>query len=77
MSNEMVENPPHYTRIKETLGVETADVIEALGLDWHLGNAFKYLWRAGHKDPAKTLEDIKKARWYLDRYIKANDPMKW
>jgi len=33
------------------------------------GNAIKYLWRAGSKDPAAELEDLRKARWYVDREI--------
>lgn len=58
-----VDHPPHYTRG----GIETIDAIEAWGLGFHLGNAVKYISRAGHKGDA--LEDLKKARWYLDREI--------
>ena len=45
------------------------DAIEAWGLGFCLGNAIKYIARAGKKDPAKTLEDLRKARWYLEREI--------
>lgn len=50
--------------------VECFDVIEALGFDasFNLGNVLKYLWRAGRKTP-DALEDLKKARTYLDREI--------
>ncbi len=63
--SDPVNHPPHYVRG----GVEAIDVIEAWGLGFCLGNAVKYVSRAGHKDPAKTLEDLRKARWYLDREI--------
>jgi len=49
--------------------VKNIDVIEGLGLPYHLGNAVKYIARAGHKDPEKTTEDLQKAVWYLNRYI--------
>ncbi len=58
-----VDHPPHYTRG----GLETIDAIEAWQLNFHLGNAVKYISRAGHKGDA--VEDLKKARWYLDREI--------
>lgn len=62
---DAVDHPPHYT----SGGIETIDAIEAWGLNFHLGNAVKYISRAGKKDPAKTVEDLSKARWYLDREI--------
>jgi hypothetical protein len=59
----MVNHPPHYA-----FGVhETIDVIEAWELPYHLGNVVKYVSRAKRK--GKELEDLKKAAWYLDRYI--------
>jgi hypothetical protein len=58
-----INHPPHYTFSK----IEAIDVIEAWGLDYHLGNVLKYLARAKYK--GKELEDLKKAKWYLDRYI--------
>ena len=54
---------------------ETIKVIEALKLDFHLGNTYKYISRAGLKVKKKTailkakIQDLKKARWYLDRKI--------
>lgn len=60
---DMVNHPPHYT--SHPSGVECIDVVEHLNLC--LGNAVKYIWRAGLKGDA--LEDLKKARFYLDREI--------
>lgn len=62
---EAVNHPDHYT----DGGIETIDFIEAKQLNFHLGNAVKYISRAGKKEPAKTVEDIQKAKWYLDRYL--------
>jgi len=64
--HDPVSHPAHYT----ASGVETIDAIEAWQLDYHLGNVVKYVSRAGKKDPARTLEDLRKARWYLDRAIR-------
>ena len=61
--NDPVTKPAHYTRGK----YETIDVIEDWGLGYRLGNCVKYISRAGHK--GDRLEDLKKARWYLDREI--------
>jgi hypothetical protein len=58
-----VDHPPHY----QANGVEAIDVIEAFGLDFNLGNAVKYLLRAGRKGDALT--DLKKAAWYVGRAI--------
>ncbi len=60
-----VNHPSHYT----SGGVEVIDAIEAWGLGFNLGNTVKYVARAGKKDPAKLVEDLKKARFYLDREI--------
>ena len=60
-----VNHPAHYTYGT----IEVIDVIEGLKLPYHLGNAVKYIARAGHKDPAKTEEDLRKAIWYINRYI--------
>lgn len=57
-------NPQHY----RSGGIEAIEVIEAFGLGYHLGNAIKYLLRAGRKT-ASPLEDLRKARWYIDREI--------
>ncbi len=60
-----VNHPAHYT----SGGIEVIDAIEAWGLGFCLGNAVKYIARAGKKDAMKTREDLEKARWYLDREI--------
>lgn len=60
-----IEHPAHYT---QKAGVECIQVTELF--NFNRGNAIKYIWRAGDKDPAKETEDLKKARWYLDREIK-------
>ena len=66
MSEEMVNHPNHYGG--ENNQYEAIKVIEALDLDFHLGNTVKYISRAGKKD--KELQDLKKALWYLERKIK-------
>lgn len=60
---DVINHPSHYTRGK----IEVIDFIEDQQLPYHLGNVIKYIARAGHK--GDKLEDLKKARWYLDRYI--------
>lgn len=62
---ENVDHPAHYGGADDPY--ETIKVIEAWGFNFNLGNALKYLSRAGKKGSA--LEDLKKARWYLDREI--------
>jgi hypothetical protein len=64
VKTDMVNHPPHYT----VGGVETIDFIEAKQLSYHLGNVVKYVVRAGHKD-TDPLQDLQKARWYLERAI--------
>ena len=64
-NNDAVNHPEHYT----DGGIETIDFIEAKGLPYHLGNAVKYISRAGKKDKSKTTEDLQKAVWYIERYI--------
>ncbi|CAN5863750.1 hypothetical protein BH11GEM2_BH11GEM2_40860 [soil metagenome] len=61
---ETVDHPPHY---HAESGIEVIAAIEAWALGFSLGNAVKYIARAEHK--AKPVEDLKKARWYLDRAI--------
>jgi hypothetical protein len=61
---EVVDHPPHY---QTAAGIEAIDVIEAFELGFSLGNAVKYILRAGKK--GDRLDDLKKARWYLSREI--------
>ena len=65
--SEQVNHPSHYGGADNPY--EAIKVIEAWQLGFSLGNAVKYISRAGKKDPEKTLEDLKKAKWYLDREI--------
>jgi hypothetical protein len=58
-----VNHPPHYTKG----GIEVLAFIEAWGMDFRAGNVIKYVVRAPHK--GKRLEDLQKARFYLDRLI--------
>lgn len=60
---EAVHHPSHYN--ENSKGIECIDVVEEL--TFNTGNAMKYLWRAGHK--GDIIEDLKKARWYIDREI--------
>ena len=64
---EMINNPAWYGGAKNPY--EVIKVIEAWELDFHLGTALKYIPRAGKKDPSKTIEDLKKSIWYINRKI--------
>lgn len=62
-SREAVDHPAHY--MKHPSGIECIQITEHM--NFCLGNAIKYIWRAGLK--GEELEDLRKARWYLDREI--------
>ena len=62
---DSVNHPSHYTDGK----IEVIDFIEQKNLNFHRGNAVKYIARAGKKEPAKEIEDLEKAVWYLQREI--------
>lgn len=62
-ADPLVNCPPHYT----VGSMETIEAIEGLDLDYHRGNAVKYIARAPHKGEEKR--DIEKAIWYLRRYL--------
>ena len=64
IKEDVINHPSHYTQGK----IEVIDFIEDQQFPYHLGNVIKYISRAGRK--GDKLEDLKKARWYLDRYIK-------
>lgn len=64
-NDDMVNSPRHY---KSAGGIEAIDVIESFELGYHLGNAVKYLLRAGKKT-VSPIQDLRKARWYIDREI--------
>lgn len=61
--NDAVNHPAHYTDGK----YEVIEFIENWGLGFHLGNAVKYISRAGKKEPDKTIQDLEKAIWYINR----------
>lgn len=63
--SETVDHPSHYNPD----GIEVIDAIESWGLGFNLGNAVKYIARAGKKPGAPAIEDLKKALWYLQREI--------
>lgn len=62
--SDAVDHPAHYTAYK---GLEIIDLTEQM--NFNRGNAVKYIARAGLKDPATELQDLEKARWYVDREI--------
>lgn len=69
-----VNHPPHYGGQEDLY--ECIKVIEAWELNFHLGNVIKYISRAGKKNPKETLTDLKKAQWYLNRYIEEYQTIK-
>lgn len=73
MVNDAVNHPKHYT--SHPSKIECIQVTEHL--NFCIGNAIKYLWRAGLKDNNSDIQDLKKAVWYIEREIarlsKTND----
>lgn len=65
-STDLVNHPPHYNA--HPSGIECIEVVRHMG--FNRGNAIKYLWRAGNKASSSDLDDLKKARWYVDDEIK-------
>ena len=65
MLKDNVNHPSHYE--STVPNVECIDVTEHF--NFNRGNAIKYIWRAGHKDKSKEVEDLQKAIWYLQREI--------
>ena len=68
---DMVNHPPHYNQA----GIECLDAIRAATFEGHefylQGNILKYLWRYRYKN---GIEDLKKARFYLDKLIEEYEP---
>jgi hypothetical protein len=64
---DMVNHPPHYNK-----GIETTTYIDSWDMGFSQGNVIKYVTRYNlkHEAKEKQLEDLKKARWYLDDLIK-------
>ena len=67
--HDPVNHPKHYT--SHPSGVECITITRHMG--FCLGNAVKYLWRAGMKDSAPPVEDLKKAIWYIQEEIKLRE----
>lgn len=65
MSGEKVNHPKHYN--SHPSGVEAIEIVEHM--PFNLGNAVKYLYRAGLKEDAADIVDLKKAAWYLRREV--------
>ena len=61
--NDPVNHPKHYT--EHPSGVECIEITEHF--NFNKGNAIKYIWRSA--DKGKEVEDLRKARWYIDREI--------
>ena len=67
--HDPVNRPAHYTDGQ----IEVIDFIDDKKLSYCLGNAVKYISRAGKKDPTKTIEDLQKAVWYLNHEIEKRE----
>ena len=65
-----VNHPDHY-KSTGICGLEAIDIIDAYGLNFALGNALKYILRAGKKHDTPYVEDLSKAVWYLQHEISA------
>lgn len=72
--DDKVNHPSHYTWLKDLCGIEVIDITRHM--DFNLGNSIKYILRSGHKkeegytNKQKTIEDLKKAIWYIEDEIK-------
>mgnify|MGYP005827070801 CR=1 FL=1 len=67
---EIVDHPDHYNQ-----GIEVIDFIESWNFDFATGNIIKYVARHRFKD--EPLDDLKKARWYIDRLIETYEEQKF
>lgn len=69
LKEDKVNHPNHYTWLKKLYGIEVIDITR--NMDFCLGNAVKYILRAGHKTEEgysykqKEIEDLNKAIWYI------------
>ena len=66
VKNDPVNNPSHYT--SHPSGVECIEITRHM--TFNIGNVIKYVWRSGLKEGQPSLQDLQKARWYLDDEIK-------
>jgi len=63
--SDSIDHPLYYN----SGAYEAIEVIEDWSLGFHLGNAIKYISRAGKKENSSAIEDLRKASWYIDREI--------
>ena len=70
--NDIINHPSHYTDGK----IEVIDFIEDKQLNFHRGNAIKYIARAGKKNKEAEIEDLEKAAWYINREIQRLEKLK-
>lgn len=70
--NDIINHPSYYTDGK----IEVIDFIEDKQLNFHRGNAIKYIARAGKKNSEKEIEDLEKAVWYINREIQRLEKLK-
>lgn len=70
--NDIINHPSHYTDGK----IEVIDFIEEKQLNFHRGNAIKYIARAGKKNKETEIEDLGKAVWYINREIQRLEKLK-
>ena len=66
LEHDAVNHPAHY--LAHPSGVECIRITEHF--NFCLGNAIKYIWRAGLKDNTSTIQDLQKAQWYINNEIK-------
>lgn len=66
---EAVNHPDHYNG--HPSGIECITIVRHM--NFNLGNVVKYVWRAGLKDKTPTIQDLKKAAWYLNDEIKRRE----
>jgi len=69
---EQVDHPDHYNQ--HPSGIECIDVIEHMA--FNIGNAIKYMWRAGLKNDNEHEQDLRKAIWYIEREIERLNKLK-
>lgn len=67
---EQVDHPPHY---QHPSGIECITIVEHF--NFNLGNAVKYIWRAGLKPGIDTVTDLQKAAWYINREIERHEQL--
>lgn len=72
MNKEMVNHPAHYSQGKyECIDVMVQNYGKEATMDFCKLNAFKYMWRLGHKD--EEAQEIGKIKWYLNKYLELKD----